>query len=267
MKVSVCIITFEQEDYIEQAVRSALDQVTNFEVEVIVGDDASSDRTPEILKQLQAEHQTRLRLLLADQNYGDKGLSNMMAVLDAAKGEYIGLLDGDDYWIDPGKLQSQADFLDAHPECSICAHRSKHLFEDQNTLLSPRPIEGDGVLPISKLVTNNFAEKAATMVRRAAVENLPDWFRSTRAVSSDWVFNVLVGAQSGKIGYIDKVMSVHRLHAGSVSVHLGTDGLLADKLKSLELLRPHMPAEAIGAVSRARWIVRVKRMALKAPSQ
>jgi len=263
MKVSVCVITFQQEAFIEQAVRSALDQVTDFDFEVIVGDDASRDGTADILRQLQTEYPTRLRLLLAEQNYGDYGLSNLMGVLDAATGDYIALLDGDDFWTDPSKLQAQADFLDAHPDCTICAHRSKHLLADEDTLLSPRPINGDGILPIAKLVTNNFAEKAATMVRRDAVQKLPDWYRTTKAVSCDWVFNVLIGAQSGKIGYIDKVMSVHRFHQGSVSVHHGTDGLLADKLKSLDLVAPHLPDAAKSAVSRARWIVRLKRAALK----
>ena len=188
MKVSVSIVTFQQEAFIEQAVRSALDQVTDFDFEVIVGDDASTDGTTDILRRLQAEHPERLRLLIADQNYGDRGLSNVMATIDAARGEMIAFLDGDDYWTRTDKLQRQVDFMEANPDCALCVHRSLHLLDRDESFESPRVARRDTCLPVSRLLVSNFAEKIATVVRRSAVEHVPEWYRTTDAISADWVF-------------------------------------------------------------------------------
>ena len=262
MKLSVSIVTYEQEGFIRQTLQSVLDQETDFDFEVIVGDDASTDQTPEILLEMAKDAPHPVRLLLADKNYGDSGLSNFMATVDASTGEYVAFLDGDDYWHMPHKLQRQVDFLDRHPECAICVHRCEHLLANGDTILTPRPNRGDAVLPVDKLIVSNFAEKISTVVRRSALETLPDWYRTTSAISADWLFNVLI-AREGKIGYIDDVMAVHRLHSDSLSIRHGTQKLMADKLKSLELLKPYLPQSA-RAIARAERRVKLKMRLLSA---
>ena len=110
MKLSVSIVTYQQEAFIRQALSSVLAQQTDFPFEVIVGDDASRDGTRDILREMQAQAPDKVRLLLADKNYGDSGLSNFMATVDASQCDYIAFLDGDDYWTTPHKLQRQVDF-------------------------------------------------------------------------------------------------------------------------------------------------------------
>ena len=128
-KVSVCVITYNQERYVIQAVEGALTQEADFDFEVVVGDDASSDGTPEILRDLQVRYPDRLRLILREKNIGPA--RNFLDVLGACRGEYVAILDGDDYWTSPEKLQKQADALDADPTLAICSHRVEHVFEDE----------------------------------------------------------------------------------------------------------------------------------------
>lgn len=242
MKCSVSIVTFQQAGFIRQAVESALDQKTSFPIEVIVGDDASTDGTREILQEVQRAEPSRLRLLLAERNYGDNGLSNVMATIDAARGQYIAFLDGDDYWTTAHKLQRQVDFMDAHPDCNVSAHRVEHISSEGVQGLSVRPGRGDRLWTYDSLLAANFTPKSATMIRRSALANLPDWYRTAKVSSAAWLFNLLV-ANGGKIGFIDEVMAAHRLHENSLTVNYGVKRMLTDKLVVFELLRPLVPGQ------------------------
>ncbi|MEM9709944.1 MAG: glycosyltransferase [Pseudomonadota bacterium] len=241
MKVSVSIVTYEQESFVEEAVQSVLDQETDFDVEIIIGDDASTDGTRDILRRMADDNPGRIKLLLHKTNPGDRGLTNVMSTIDAAQGEYIAFLDGDDCWSARHKLQRMVDFLDAHPECALAAHRTAHLVEGGETILSPRPTRGDSVLPLGRLIVSNCAEKIATVVRTSAARQVPDWYRTTPAISADWIFNVMAGATSGNFGYVDEVMAGHRIHADSITMRFGNEKMLASKRESLKFLRGHLP--------------------------
>src|SRR6478736_8585051 len=117
MKASTLIVTYNQEKYIEQAVRSALMQETNFPHEIVIGEDCSTDGTREIVARLAAENPGRIRAILRPRNLGMH--ENHRATHAACDGKYVAMLEGDDYWVDPLKLQKQANFLDAHPECCL----------------------------------------------------------------------------------------------------------------------------------------------------
>lgn len=259
MKLSVSIVTFQQVDYIRQAVESTLQQETRFPIEVIVGDDASTDGTLEVLEDIHAGAPDRVKLLRAKSNYGDFGLSNVMATIDSAQGEYVAFLDGDDYWTDRFKLQRQVEFMDAHPECAISAHRVEHVCEDGTRQLSVRPGVGDAVYDIDRLLNVNFTPKSATMVRKAALDALPGWYRTTTVASAAWLLNVLT-ARGGKIGFIDDVMAAHRIHRDSVTLLYGTRRMLADKLAALEMLRPYFPQQEEALLRAERRIRRRLRM-------
>lgn len=116
-KVSICVLTYNQEKYIRQCLQSILDQKTNFEFEIIVGDDCSIDKTKEIIKEIAEEHPNIIRPILHNINIG--ATKNYISIHSAAIGEYVAHCDGDDYWY-PGKLQYQADLLDAMPDISQC---------------------------------------------------------------------------------------------------------------------------------------------------
>lgn len=256
MKLSVSIVTFQHEPYIRQSLTSVLDQEADFDFEVVVGDDASTDATPRILTEMSEASAIPVRLLLASSNYGDSGLSNFMATLDATRGEYIAFLDGDDYWTSHRKLQRQVDFLDRNPDCALCCHRVEHHYPNGERFLSPRPVGGEDKYPVDRLIVTNFAEKLSTMVRRSALESLPDWYRTTPVIAADWLFNVLT-ARAGKVGFIDDVLAVHRQHRGSLTMLHGTERVLADKLECLRSLDASMPESRL-ALRRAQSVLHLK---------
>jgi glycosyltransferase involved in cell wall biosynthesis len=127
-KVSVCVITYNQEPYIAQCLQSLVDQVTDFEFEVIVGEDCSTDGTRAVVREYAERYPHIIRPIYQEKNIG-AGVHNFLTVHGAARGEYIAHVDGDDYAL-PGKLQAQADVLDADPGCNIVFHRMLLLYQD-----------------------------------------------------------------------------------------------------------------------------------------
>ena len=119
--VSVIVLTYNHEKYVRQALDSILMQKTTFAYEILVGDDASTDGTAEILKEYQKKYPNIFRLFLREKNIG--ATKNSYELLTSAKGRYLATCEGDDYWTDPNKLQLQVDFLEKHPDYIGCAHR------------------------------------------------------------------------------------------------------------------------------------------------
>src|SRR6185369_17391361 len=119
LKLSVCVVTYNQENYIRQCLQSIIDQVTDFSFEIIVGDDCSTDNTRSIVKEYCDKYPEIIKPLFHQVNIG--ATRNYFAVHSKAGGEYIAHCDGDDYKI-PGKLQKQVAFLDQHRDCAIVGH-------------------------------------------------------------------------------------------------------------------------------------------------
>lgn len=107
IKISVSLVTFNHQKYIEQAIESILMQKVNFDYEIILGEDFSSDTTRDIVIKYQKKYPDKIRLILPEQNLGCSGQKIFVQTLEACQGEYIALLDGDDYWTDPEKLQNK----------------------------------------------------------------------------------------------------------------------------------------------------------------
>src|SRR4051794_11773039 len=120
MKLTVAMITYNHEPFIAQALDSILMQQVSFDHEILIGEDCSTDRTREIVRAYRQRYPDKIRLQLPETNRGM--MQNFVAVLAAARGDYVALLEGDDYWTAPDKLARQVAYLDAHPECAICFH-------------------------------------------------------------------------------------------------------------------------------------------------
>lgn len=115
------MITYNQKDYIAQCLQSIIDQKTDFDFEIVVGDDCSTDGTREIVREFAAAHPGVIKPIYQERNIGG-GAHNFVTVHDAAVGQYVAHVDGDDYCF-PGKLQAQANILDADLDCNIVFHR------------------------------------------------------------------------------------------------------------------------------------------------
>ena len=220
MKVSVSITTYDHERYIAQAVESVLAQETDFDFEIVVGEDRSTDRTREVVLELAARHPDRIRPVLAPENYGDGGKRIFLETIRACRGRYIATMDGDDYWTSPRKLQIQADFLDRHPECPMCFHDVLKIYEDgsrpparHNGPEQPRFSTLEDMLP------RCLPAACTPLFRREVLDELPDWYLGLPF--GDWPLYILA-AQRGPVGYLDEVMGVYRVHSGGVWSRLGT---------------------------------------------
>ena len=222
VRVSVSITAYNHAPYIAQAVEAALAQRTSFPFEVIVGDDCSTDTTRDVLRALQRRHPDRLRLVLPEHNLGGGGKVLFARTLELARGHYVASMDGDDYWTAPDKLQRQVDYLDAHPECSMCFHDVLEVREDgtapprrQNRGAPPARIGMRQVLRYDVVIP-----ACSPLFRREVVCPLPPWYFTVRFGDTPLY---MLAAERGDIGFIDAVMGVYRIHPGGVWAGMPSD--------------------------------------------
>uniref|UniRef100_A0A831U039 Glycosyltransferase n=1 Tax=Geobacter metallireducens TaxID=28232 RepID=A0A831U039_GEOME len=212
VKVSVLIITYNHEEYVAQAIESVLAQRADFDWEVVVGEDCSTDRTRDILLKYRDQFPERIRLLMPGKNQGM--MANFMATYAACRCEYVALLEGDDFWTSPLKLQKQVDFLEANANVAACFHNVRVVHEpatekDELFLRKiPKPI-----LSLEDVVTSFCIPTCSAMFRRSLVPELPSWFLDMPM--GDWPLHVLL-AERGSIAYLDDVLASYRVHGGGV---------------------------------------------------
>ena len=213
MKVSVCMITYNQEIYIAQAIESVMMQEADFDYELVIGEDCSIDKTREICMAYQAKYPDKIRLMLHEKNLGM--MQNFVRTHHACTGQYIALLDGDDYWTSPNKLAKQVDFLDHHSECAICFHNARVINEDGSRPPSNFcPPDQKKISNLQDLLLSNFVPTCSAMFRRSLFGKFPEWF-STLGLG-DWPLHIL-NAQYGQVAYINETLGVYRFHSGGWS--------------------------------------------------
>lgn len=131
--VSVRCITYNHESYITQALDGFLMQKTNFPFEVIIHDDASTDNTADIIREYEVKYPKIIKPIYETENQYSKHDGSIGRIMNAAcKGKYIAMCEGDDYWTDENKLQIQVDFLEKHSDFSLCSHRYKKYYQNEN---------------------------------------------------------------------------------------------------------------------------------------
>ncbi len=131
--VSITITTYNLEKYVEKTIQSVVDQQTAFPIEVVIGDDCSTDHTREIILDMQQKHpHISWKLIFNETNEGVSVL--FPKVIHACKGDYIATLDGDDYWTDPLKLQKQYDFIQSQKEFKACCTDYSIIDENENII-------------------------------------------------------------------------------------------------------------------------------------
>jgi glycosyltransferase involved in cell wall biosynthesis len=234
-KVSVLMVTYNHERYIAQAVESALAQETSFPLEIVIGEDCSTDRTREILLDLQADHPSTMRLLLQEQNLG--GTANFAATFAACRGEFIAMLEGDDYWTHPHKLQRQIDALEAHPDWAMCFHITRRVYEDDSR--EPELIPPDWtkeVATIDDLFKGNFLNTCSLVFRNRLFGPLPAWHQ--QIAPGDWVLSLL-NAAHGLIGCLPEVMADYRIHPQGMWSRKSRAEQLREILKMLTFVDHH----------------------------
>lgn len=215
--LTVCIITYNHEQYIAQAIDSFLTQQADFAWQLVIADDCSTDRTREILRAYKRRYPELIHLILQEKNVGPEG--NWLDLIDYPKTRYVLYAEGDDYLTDPTKLQRQVDFLESHPDFALCFHPVEVVYEDGSraaeTFPSPAQRHHKTVLGLNDLLLANFIQTNSVMYRwRFTDASIKDIY--PRGVApGDWYLHLLHAA-TGKIGFVNRTMAVYRRHPGGI---------------------------------------------------
>ncbi|OBG70637.1 MULTISPECIES: glycosyltransferase [unclassified Mycobacterium] len=221
-KVSVVSTTHNQEAYVRQTFDSFIAQRTEFPIEIVVADDASTDATPQIIREYADRHPDRFRPILRPQNLGLN--ANLTGALSAARGEYIALCEGDDYWVDPLKLSKQTAYLDQNPGAGLCFHPVRirwtrnrghdlkfvhTLYQKMEETFFPKfpPPFLAGDVSVEGLLSRNFIQTNSVMYRRLPrYDDIPP-----DVMPLDWYLHVR-HALHGEVAMLPETMAVYRRH-------------------------------------------------------
>lgn len=209
--VSINCLAYNHEKYIARALDSIIMQKVNFKYEILVHDDASDDQTAEIIKGYQAKYPELLNVIYDDENTYTKGTKILDENIDRARGKYIAICEGDDFWSSAHKLQRQFDFLESNPDFSLCVHASHMVNRKEKKLRKTiRPSIGDKVFTIHEIIKTGgrlFATNSM-MYRRELGRPLPEFYKIS--LVEDYPLMVLL-ALKGNVYYMDAFLSAYQL--------------------------------------------------------
>ena len=221
-KLSILIPTFNHGKFIVQMLEGILMQKIDFELEIIIGDDASTDDNALIISQYAQKFPNTIKAFLHPKNLGPVepremgGKNNVGFLFSKCQSEYIALCEGDDYWTDPLKLQKQIDFLANNSSYSLCHHQLEVVYEDNsNSHLFNADNQRD-TSSIKDLLADEswFLGTASTVFRNVFKQGMPDWW--WKSASGDLGIFIEV-ARHGEIKYSTETMGAYRKHRGGMT--------------------------------------------------
>jgi glycosyltransferase involved in cell wall biosynthesis len=214
--VSVHLLTYNHAKFIAQSIESVVSQITTFPFEIIIGDDCSTDGTSQIVDEYAQKYPELIKVVRGATNGGPQ--PNSIRILENCSGKYMAALEGDDYWIDPYKLQKQADFMEANPDFAICFTNTRvEFFGDTE---SPYQLNDDiakDVFELNDLIADKevwFMGTATLFYTMKSIFPVQPWFPKTK--SGD-IPMIMLAARHGKIKYLSDVTAAYRRHAAGAS--------------------------------------------------
>jgi glycosyltransferase involved in cell wall biosynthesis len=222
--VSVAMPSYNAEKWLSRAIDSVLRQRTDFQIEIVIGDDCSQDSTLSIAHSYRDRYPNLIRVLERPKNLGMQ--RNYYEIFEVCRGRFIAWLDSDDYWIDPEKLAIQAGILESDSSVSACCHFVREVTPDGRVKREKTPVMQAGRYGLEALLRCNFVPSASAMFRSGIHRQLPPWYFDLAPIS-DWPIWVL-SALSGDIVLIDRVMADYHLTPNSAFT--GQGALFAYKM-------------------------------------
>lgn len=252
--VTVLITTYNQQEYLAQAIEGAVGQQVDFPFEIIIGEDCSTDATRAIALDYQKRYPQLLRVVYANRNVG--AFRNSNRCFPRARGEFVAYCEGDDYWSDPRKLQKQVDFLRAHPECGM-VHSDYdylvHAFGRWRVIPSINRTKGRSIPTgdIYPALLRTMTIRTCTMMGRRSLlhQHYQSALRSPEHAVGDRPI-VLHMSKLALIGYIDQPLATYRRRPGSF-INSGHRNLLRMRKMKLAMYRNFAAAFA---ASEADWL-------------
>lgn len=213
--VAVWMVTFNHELYIGQAIESVLMQETDFEFHLFIGEDCSTDRTSDICKKFAEKHPDKITLYAQKENVG--ATNNAFIIYNAcfeSGAKYVAMLEGDDYWTDPYKLQKQVDFLEANPDYSFCFHDSTIMKYNGEIKVRIDDKIIDTIVDLKSLIKEKNITTASIVFRNIInFLEVPEWFYKIK--QGDYGLLLLL-TEKGLGKYIPENMCTYRVHEGGV---------------------------------------------------
>jgi len=256
--VSICCITYNHERYIKDAIEGFLMQKTNFKYEILIYDDASTDDTANIIREYEKRFPGLIKPIYQEENQYSKGVKvDMEYNLKRAKGKYIALCEGDDYWTNPYKLQKQVNFLEKNQKFSMCFHTVKKVDENKNILhyykgFDPR---GKKVKNLKDIITENYIPTCSVVFRNHLINYSDYEVLSNRLFFGDWVIHIL-NAKEGPIYYFNEDMAVYRVTSTGVTKSTDTIKKSEDILEFYKRLEKYFDDKNIKRIINKQMIKR-----------
>lgn len=220
--VSVCCTAYNQENYIADALESILMQKIDFNIEILVHDDASTDMTSEIIKKYYKMYPNIIKPIYQVENQYSKGNEIWFSYnFIRATGKYIALCEGDDYWTDPYKLQKQVDYMENNPKCSLYVHAAEKVSHNKKHLGFIRPNNGDIVYTTTDVILGDggmFATNSMFFPTKL-VNSVTSFFLDCPV--GDYPLVIYLSLY-GEVYYKDTIMSAYRfmaMNSWSARVH------------------------------------------------
>jgi len=237
-EVSVCVQTYQHGPFIGQCLDAILKQKSDFPFEILLGEDDSNDGTRRVCMEYADRHPEKIRLFLHDRkdniriNGKPTGRRNFLTNITNARGRYIAVCPGDDFWTDRRKLQKQFDFLERHPEFAMCFHAVKVL-QDSRLSDCQIPVSSEGVTNITDIARRNYIHTCSCLYRNVLPDEIPEFWYTVPFL--DYVMHLFVSSH-GKIKYLRDNMAVYRVHDGGRWTALKRSAQLGDLVQVLNAL-------------------------------
>jgi glycosyltransferase involved in cell wall biosynthesis len=233
-KVSVCVITYNHENYIAECLTSIVNQKTAFDFEVIIGEDSSADKTRKICESFQRNYNA-VHLLEAGPNLGST--RNLIRTLASCRGDYIAVCEGDDYWLDPRKLYEQVKILDSNPTLAGAAHQTICVKAGADSRLFKVNVKD--LNDTEDLIAGRKFHTASLCFRRQV---LTQFLQAPNVYSADRMLYLCISLY-GRIYYDSRPMCVYRIHQNGASSNASTNALARDfeSIAFLKALKKNFP--------------------------
>lgn len=224
--VSICCLTYNHAPYIRDAIEGFLMQKTNFPVEILIHDDASTDGTADIIREYEAKYPDIIKPIYQKENQYSKGVRiSCVYQFPRARGKYIALCEGDDYWTDPYKLQKQVDFLEANLEYAGCAHQTMVIYENIKKESHEFKINVPEIITINDLLSTRIFHTSSFIFKSEIIRNnsLPN-----NVTAGDRALFLLVSS-FGKIKFMNEPMAIYRKNNSGISSWVTVELMEKDK--------------------------------------
>jgi glycosyltransferase involved in cell wall biosynthesis len=234
--VSITCITFNHERFIHEAIMGFLKQETTFPVEILVNDDASTDRTAEVVREFEKRYPQLIFPIYQETNQFSQGINPFLGFLfPRARGKYIALCEGDDYWVDPLKLQKQVNVLLKHPDTIICGARARTWNDNKRefTVITP-DLDKDisCMTPEQFFYFGTWVKTCTRIVPRELMLNIPMDY----GIDYRHVHYLLANNPNGTFRCLDDVVAVYREHAGGIFSGADPLDVQKDNFESMRLI-------------------------------